>query len=99
MMTLQDVKRVIDTLSIAERVELREYLEEQTPPAPDRDVMNRIQAMFAAAPPPIIHEGSMDVDALFEGLRAMTDGLTEEEVDELIDAMNQRLPSRNVDIG
>ena len=97
VITLQDMKQAIDTLSIVEKAELRRYLDAQQP-TPDHDLMKRVQALLAVAPPPIIHEGSMDIDTLFEGLRAMTDGLSQAEVEELASAMNERLPSRNMAI-
>ncbi len=75
MMTLEDVKNAVDRLSPEERRELREYLDQ-------RESVE--QAVTEELSP---EERIRRLDAAVEVIR---EGMTQAELDEMIDAMNAK---------
>ncbi len=73
MMTLHDVKKAVDKLSSDERRELREYLDQ-------RESMEQPGSQLS----PEERIRRLDVAA-----RALREGLTQEQLDEISEAMNE----------
>jgi hypothetical protein len=72
MMTLQEVIKVVDTLSPEELRELRTYLDQRE---------GTVQPALELAP----EERARQLDEAFERLR---EGLTQKQIDEMTEAMN-----------
>jgi uncharacterized protein YeeX (DUF496 family) len=72
MMTLQQIKQAVDSLSAEELRELREYLEQ-------RESLE--QPVLILSP----EERIRRLDAAVEAIR---EGMTQEQIDEMIEAMN-----------
>jgi hypothetical protein len=79
-MTLNEMKRMIDTLSAAEKAELREYIDQQRLKA-------EIDAMLANEPPEPLQAGTLDMDQLRAAADGMWAGLDEDEVTAIVAAM------------
>lgn len=97
-MTLSEIKRAFDALSNEEQNQFRAYIEQQTLAEVDDMEIDRIRGNLVRMPLPNIQSGTMDVEALFAGLEEMTQGLSGEDVDDLVDTINQRSASRPSDI-
>jgi len=70
MLTLQEIKVVIDQLSPEDKAALQDYL------AQERKTNQSVQA------------GKMNLDALLEAAQAIRDEMSQEDFDQMIEAMN-----------
>ena len=95
MMTLHEIKQAFHTLTVAEKFELRQFIDQEVQQAPDYEVMSRVQAIFADTPVPQVESKTMDVDALLNALEDMRAGLTESELDELVESMTIQSPTKS----
>ena len=83
MMHLQEVKKPVDTLSPAERDELREYLEQQT-------LRHEIEMLLAKEPPESLQAGTLNMARLHKAAEGMWDGLDEHDINTIVAAMTAK---------
>lgn len=83
MRNLQDMKKAVDTLSPAERDELREYLEQQT-------LKHEIEILLAKEPPETLQAGTLDMARLREATEGMWHGLDEAAIHAIVTAMIEK---------
>jgi phosphoserine phosphatase len=93
-MMLDDVFKMIDQLTPDERQQVKEYIE-----YPPQTLQEKIDAILATAEPTELQAGTMDIDKLMEAARAMWEGLTEEEIEAIVQSMNEEYiqPDRTFD--
>ncbi|MDX2141488.1 MAG: hypothetical protein SF123_25605 [Chloroflexota bacterium] len=86
-MLLQDVFKIIDSLTPEEKLQVKAHIE--YPPEELAQLKAEIDAILATAEPVTLQAGTMDVDKLIEATRQMWEGLTDEEIDEVVAMMNE----------
>jgi phosphoserine phosphatase len=84
-MTLDDVFKIIDRLTPEQRQKVSQYIERQRQDALRRE----IDAIIEAAEPTVLVTGTMDMDQLLRAAQAMWEGLSEEEIAEIAQIMNE----------
>lgn len=83
MVNLQEMKKAVDTLSPAERDELREYLEQQT-------LRHEIEVLLTKEPAQPLQAGTLNMDQLLKATEGMWDGLDEAEIETIVAAMTEK---------
>ncbi|MAS32369.1 MAG: hypothetical protein CL610_00085 [Anaerolineaceae bacterium] len=93
-MTLQEILEALDELSWEEMEALQQHLDQRRS-GHQRDLMTeaavrrQIDDILKDAEPVELVAGTMDVEKLMRGIDAMREGLTQEELEEIADAMNE----------
>lgn len=93
-MTLQEMLAAVDELSwdeieeLQERIDQRRKHQHQTPAA-DEELRRQLAEIFKDAEPVVLVPGTMNVEKLMQGIDAMREGLTQEELNAIADAMNE----------
>lgn len=56
----------------------------------DEELRRQIDEILKDAEPPELVPGTMNMEKLLQGIDAMREGLTQEELDEIVQAMNEK---------
>lgn len=83
MTTLSQMKQVVNTLSQAERDELREYIEQQT-------LKSEIEAMLQNHTSQPLQGSELDMAQLTDAVEALWSGLSEDDIEAIISSMNDK---------
>lgn len=91
-MTLTDLINALDDLSSEDLEQLQQQInirrQQPSTPTDVQQLRQQIAAILQDADPIELVAGTMDVDKLATALEAMREGLTEQELDEIAEAMN-----------
>lgn len=94
-MTLQELFNAVDELpwdvleQLQERINQRRQRRESHPYRSQAEMMGDIHAILQDADPVALVPGTMDVDKLEAALAHMREGLTTDQLDEIVSAMNE----------
>jgi hypothetical protein len=83
-MTLNEVFKIIDRLTVEQKQQVKHYIDHQ----PDA-LRDEVNAILAGAQPTPLSAGTMDMDQLLHAAHDMWDGLDEPEIEAIVQAMNE----------
>jgi hypothetical protein len=93
-MILDEVFKIIDQLTPAQKQQVKQYIDHQ----PDI-LRNEIDALLAAAQPTPLKAGTMDMNRLLQATHEMWDGLEESDIEAIVQAMNEEVIEPDVTSG
>lgn len=98
-MTVQDILQAIDTLPVEDLDLIEQRIQDKRsiivkqndkPVLDDEWALAQIQEILKDVPPTPITYGTMDVNKLIRGIQEIREGLTEDELAEMIAIMNDK---------
>ena len=93
-MTLQEILKAVDDLPWDDLEKLQQHIDHrraarQPAPMSEDDLRRQIDEILKDAEPVELVRGTMNVDELMRGIDAIREGLSQQELDEIVKAMNE----------